>query len=280
MAEPLRVIIADDNYLVREGTRRLLEDSGEVAVLAAVGSAPELLEATRRSRPDAVLTDIRMPPAGQAARDGGQGAPAMEGIDAAHAIRQADPAIGVVILSQYADESYAFELFRNGTAGLAYLLKDRVGDLRQLLSALRAVVSGGSMVDPQVVDALVARRARLRESPLARLTPRELDVLREMAQGRGTPASPPTCRCRSPPWRSTSTRSSPSSASAANKPSTGGGGGADLPARRRPAPAGVTTAILGAAAPAVVNGSPAGVIRSSASPSTRRARRQTRCPSA
>jgi DNA-binding NarL/FixJ family response regulator len=185
MAEALRVIIADDNYLVREGTRRLLEDSGEVTVLAAVGSAPELLDAAGRTRPDAVLTDIRMPPAGRAARGGETGGPAMEGIDAAHAIRQADPAIGVVILSQYADESYAFELFKNGTDGLAYLLKDRVGDLRQLLSALRAVASGGSMVDPQVIDALVARRARLRESPLARLTPRELDVLREMAQGRG-----------------------------------------------------------------------------------------------
>jgi DNA-binding NarL/FixJ family response regulator len=184
MAEPLRVVIADDNYLVREGTRRLLEDSGEVTVLAAVGSAPELLDATSRTRPAAVLTDIRMPPAGQASR-GGQASRAMEGIDAAHAIRQADPAIGVVILSQYADESYAFELFRNGTDGLAYLLKDRVGDLRQLLSALRAVAGGGSMIDPQVIDALVARRVRLRESPLARLTPRELDVLREMAQGRG-----------------------------------------------------------------------------------------------
>ena len=109
----------------------------------------------------------------------------MEGIDAAHAIREADPSIGVVILSQYADESYAFELFKNGTAGLAYLLKDRVGDLQQLLAALREVTSGGSVIDPQVVDALVSRRARLRESPLARLTPRELDVLREMAQGRG-----------------------------------------------------------------------------------------------
>ena len=91
----------------------------------------------------------------------------------------------MVVLSQYADESYAFELFRNGTAGLAYLLKDRVGDLQQLLAALREVTNGGSVIDPQVVDALVSRRARLRESPLARLTPRELGVLREMAQGRG-----------------------------------------------------------------------------------------------
>jgi DNA-binding NarL/FixJ family response regulator len=109
----------------------------------------------------------------------------MEGIDAAHAIKEDNPEIGVVILSQYADESYAFELFRNGSAGLAYLLKDRVGDLRQLLSALREAAQGGSVIDPLVVDALVTRRARLRESPLARLTPRELDVLREMAQGRG-----------------------------------------------------------------------------------------------
>jgi DNA-binding NarL/FixJ family response regulator len=183
VGEPLRIVIADDNYLVREGTRRLLEDSGQVSVIAAVGSAAELLDAVRRSRPDAVLTDIRMPPAGQAASRGA--GPAMEGIDAAHVIRAADPGIGVVILSQYADESYAFELFRNGTAGLAYLLKDRVGDLQQLLSALRAVSDGGSVIDPAVVDALVTRRARLRESPLARLTPRELDVLREMAQGRG-----------------------------------------------------------------------------------------------
>lgn len=183
MSEPLRVVIADDNYLVREGTRRLLEDSGQVTVRAAVGTAPELLDAVRRSRPEAVLTDIRMPPAGP--RAGQPGGPAMEGIDAAHAIKTSDPGVGVVILSQYADESYAFELFRNGTAGLAYLLKDRVGDLGQLLSALREVVRGGSVIDPQVVDALVTRRARLRESPLARLTPRELDVLREMAQGRG-----------------------------------------------------------------------------------------------
>ena len=182
MAEPLRIVIADDNYLVREGTRRLLEDSGAVSVTAAVGSAPELLDAVARTGPDAVLTDIRMPPPGRAGRENG---PAMEGIDAAHTIKATHPGVGVVILSQYADESYAFELFRNGTAGLAYLLKDRVGDLHQLLSALHEVVAGGSVIDPQVVDALVSRRARLRESPLARLTPRESEVLREMARGRG-----------------------------------------------------------------------------------------------
>jgi DNA-binding NarL/FixJ family response regulator len=178
MPDPLRVVIADDNYLVREGTRRLLEESGAVSVAAAVGSAPDLLDAVARTAPDAVLTDIRMPAPGMTG-------PSMEGIDAAHALRSRSPSVGVVVLSQYADEAYAFELFRNGTAGLAYLLKDRIGDLAQLLAALRAVIAGGSVIDPQVVDALVARRARLRESPLARMTPRELDVLREMAQGHG-----------------------------------------------------------------------------------------------
>jgi DNA-binding NarL/FixJ family response regulator len=181
--QPLRVIIADDNYLVREGTRRLLEDSRQVRILAAVGSAPDLLDAVDRTRPQVVLTDIRMPTgATAAARDAG---PAMEGIDAAHTIKAKHPEIGVVILSQYADESYAFELFRDGTAGLAYLLKDRVGDLQRLLTTLLEVSAGGSVIDPEVVEALVARRARLRDSPLARLSPRELDVLQEMAQGQG-----------------------------------------------------------------------------------------------
>lgn len=185
MAEPLRIVMADDNYLVREGARRLLEDTGEVVVQAAVGSAPELLDAVRRMRPHAVLTDIRMPASGSDPFLGSGTERAMEGIDAAHAIKAEHPDTGVAILSQYADESYAFELFRDGTAGLAYLLKDRIGDIHRLLSALREVASGGSVVDPLVVELLVARRVRLRESPLARLTARELDVLREMAQGRG-----------------------------------------------------------------------------------------------
>jgi DNA-binding NarL/FixJ family response regulator len=181
MPEPLRIVMADDNYLVREGARRLLEDSGHVVVAAAVGSAPELLDAVERLRPAAVLTDIRMP----ASQRGPEAQPSMEGIDAAHAIRTAHPQIGVVVLSQYADESYAFELFRDGTAGLAYLLKDRIGEVGRLLEALREVSDGGSLIDPQVVEALVRGRARVRASALRDLTPRELDVLREMAQGRG-----------------------------------------------------------------------------------------------
>ena len=173
--------MADDNYLVREGARRLLEDSGDVVVAAAVGSAPELLDAVERLRPAAVLTDIRMP----SGQSGPEGRPSMEGIDAAHAIRSAYPRTGVVVLSQYADESYAFELFRDGTAGLAYLLKDRIGEVGRLLEALREVNAGGSLIDPQVVEALVRGRARVRASALRDLTPRELDVLGEMAQGRG-----------------------------------------------------------------------------------------------
>ncbi|MDQ0379709.1 response regulator transcription factor [Amycolatopsis thermophila] len=173
MPERLRIVLAEDNYLVREGTRRLLEDSGEVEVLAAVGDAAELRDAVRRLRPDAVLTDIRMPPGHH-----------MEGIEAAHAIQTEHPGVGVAVLSQHTDESYAFALLRNGTAGLAYLLKDRLGDLEDLIRALRAVARGDSVIDPQVVEALVARRTRTVTSPLTTLTPRELDVLREMAQGK------------------------------------------------------------------------------------------------
>jgi DNA-binding NarL/FixJ family response regulator len=174
MAEPeaLRVVLAEDSYLVREGLRRLLEDTGEVVVVAAVGDADELLDAVRRLAPDAVLTDIRMPP-----HHG------REGIDAALRIRAEHPGTGVVVLSQHADESYALALFADGSAGLGYLLKDRVGDLDDLVHALRTVRAGGSVVDPVIVDTLVRRRAGP-SGRLAALSPRELDVLREMARGR------------------------------------------------------------------------------------------------
>jgi DNA-binding NarL/FixJ family response regulator len=109
----------------------------------------------------------------------------MEGIEAAHRIRDEHPDVGVVVLSQHADQPYAFELLKNGTAGLAYVLKDRVGEVEELLHALDEVVAGRSVLEPQVVEALVASRARIADSPVSRLTPRELDVLREMAQGKG-----------------------------------------------------------------------------------------------
>ncbi|HXU97277.1 MAG TPA: response regulator transcription factor [Jiangellaceae bacterium] len=173
MADQLRVVLAEDNYLVREGTRRLLEDSGEIDVVAAVGNAEELRDAVRRFAPQAVLTDIRMPPGHH-----------MEGIEAAHAIRRDHPGTGVVVLSQHTDEVYAFALLRDGTGGLAYLLKDRLGDVEDLIRALREVARGGSVIDPVVVEGLVGRRTRAARSPLAALTTRELDVLREMAQGK------------------------------------------------------------------------------------------------
>lgn len=173
MPDVLRVVLAEDNYLVREGTRRLLTDTGEVDVVAAVGDANELLDAVRRLQPDAVVTDIRMPPEHH-----------MDGIRAAHAIRAEHPDVGVVVLSQHADEAYAFELLKEGTARLAYLLKDRIDDTEDLLRALREVRAGRSVIDPIVVESLVARRERALNSPLNDLTPRESEVLRAMAEGR------------------------------------------------------------------------------------------------
>lgn len=173
----MRVVIAEDHYLVREGTRRLLESSGDVEVVAAVEDAPSLIDAVARLGPDAVITDIRMPPGHQT-----------EGIEAAHEIRADNPEVGVVVLSQYVNSLYAFELFRNGTSGLAYLLKDRVGDLDELLRALGAVTSGGSVIDPQVVEGLLARRQQLAGTLLDTLTDRETEVLAEMAQGKSNAA--------------------------------------------------------------------------------------------
>ncbi|HEY8840609.1 MAG TPA: response regulator transcription factor [Candidatus Dormibacteraeota bacterium] len=173
MSERLRVVIAEDNYLVREGTRRLLEDSGEIEVLASVSNAEELLRAVDDLRPDAVLTDIRMPPGHR-----------VEGIEAAHAIRKKHPSIGVVVLSQHSDAAYAVQLLKDGTEGLAYLLKTRVGELDELLHALREVAAGRSVVDSGVVERLVDFRSRQVESPLRLLSEREIEVLREMAEGK------------------------------------------------------------------------------------------------
>jgi DNA-binding NarL/FixJ family response regulator len=169
----LAVVIAEDNFLVREGTRRLLEDSGEVEVLAGVSTGVELLDAVERLQPSVVLTDIRMPPTHH-----------VEGIDAAHTIRSRFPEIGVVVLSQYSDAAYALQLFRDGTDGLGYLLKSSVGELDELLHALREVSLGRSVVDARVVERLVDFRSRQSRSSLQALTPRELEVLREMAEGK------------------------------------------------------------------------------------------------
>lgn len=173
----MRVVIADDHYLVREGTRQLLESSGEVDVVAAVEDGEQLKMAVDRLLPDAVVVDIRMPPGHQ-----------MEGIEAAHSIRLDHPGVGIVVLSQHANSMYAFELFKDGTGGLAYLLKDRVGDLDELLRALREVTSGGSVIDPLVVDGLLKRQRSTTGRLIDTLTPREHEVLGAMAEGHSNAA--------------------------------------------------------------------------------------------
>lgn len=172
MTQRLRVVIADDHYLLREGTRNLLETSGLIEVLATVGDAEELHDVVENLQPDAAIVDIRMPPDHET-----------EGITAARAIRAEHPDIGVVVLSQYANALYAFELFRDGTEGLAYLLKDKVGDVDELLRALMAVTSGGSVIDPTVVESLLSRKATMARGSLGELTEREVEVLAHMAQG-------------------------------------------------------------------------------------------------
>jgi DNA-binding NarL/FixJ family response regulator len=173
MSDRIRVILAEDHYLVREGTRQLLELGGRIDVCAAVGTADELLDEVRRDPPDVVVTDIRMPPTH-----------GMEGIEAAIQIRAEHPATGVVVLSNHADETYAVALFAQGTAGLAYLLKERVGDLEELTRAITETQAGRSVVDPVVVEALVRRRTLQDRQGLSELTPRELEVLGHMAAGR------------------------------------------------------------------------------------------------
>jgi DNA-binding NarL/FixJ family response regulator len=171
-AVPIRVIFAEDNYLVREGTAALLEAEEAVELVAAVSGLEELLAAVEEHRPDAVLTDIRMPPTNTT-----------EGIQAARRIRAEHPEIGVVVLSQFADEAYAFDLLKDGATGLGYLLKERVADVEEVVRALTEVTRGGSVLDPKVVEALVAAKDRMAHSPLADLTEREREVLSHMAQG-------------------------------------------------------------------------------------------------
>jgi DNA-binding NarL/FixJ family response regulator len=173
----IRVVLADDHYLVREGVRQLLETDPEIEIVAACGDLESLLAAVDAEQPDVVLTDIRMPPAHLD-----------EGIQAAVRLRETHPEIGVVVLSQFAEPGYALALLEDGTARRGYLLKERVDDLGQLVGAIREVAAGGSVIDSKVVESLVARRTRAEPSPLNDLTARERDVLREMAEGKNNAA--------------------------------------------------------------------------------------------
>lgn len=166
------MILGEDDFIAREGISRLLESLDGFELAAACGDLTSLEEAVEREQPDAVLTDIRMPPTGTD-----------EGIRAAREIRAAHPATGVVVLSQYADEAYVYDLLKDGAAGLGYLLKERVADLDEVIRALQEVSRGGSVLDPKVVESLVAAKDRLAHSPLAQLTDREREVLSLMAQG-------------------------------------------------------------------------------------------------
>ncbi|HEX4979453.1 MAG TPA: response regulator transcription factor [Acidimicrobiales bacterium] len=169
----IRVVLAEDNALLREGVARLLEAAPEIELAATCGDYDSLLAAIADTEPDVVLTDIRMPPTHTD-----------EGIRAAAALRAERPTTGVVVLSQYADPAYALALLDGGSQSRAYLLKERVADVSELLRAIREVAAGGSVIDPKVVEALVEARTRAARSPLGRLTPREREILGEMAQGR------------------------------------------------------------------------------------------------
>ncbi len=168
----LRVVFADDNYLVREGIAGLLTEIPEIDLLESVGDPTALYTAVASHRPDAVLTDIRMPPTFTT-----------EGIEAAKRIRAEFPEIGVVVLSQYVEEDYAFDLLADGVAGLGYLLKERVSQLDDLIRALHDVARGGSALDPKVVEGLMARKSKEANSLLRGITERELEVLESMATG-------------------------------------------------------------------------------------------------
>jgi len=170
---PIRVVLADDHYLVREGLRRLLETRPELEVAAVCADRDALLAAVEEHAPDVVVTDVRMPPGG-----------ADEGIQVAERLRQTAPDVGVVVLSQFSEPRYALALLAEGTARRGYLLKERVEDVDQVVGAIRTVAEGGSVVDPKVVEALVGAKARTEASPLRELTARERDVLREMAEGK------------------------------------------------------------------------------------------------
>src|SRR3954453_11724974 len=174
---PLRVLLGEDSLIVREGIHRLLAADPEVEVVGAVADEPSLRRMCDEANPDVVLTDIRMPPTNTD-----------EGIRFAAGLRENHPEIGVVILSQFSDPTYALALLERGSDGRAYLLKERVHNRAELMGAIRAVADGGSMIDPKIVETLVTARSRAERSPLNELTTREREVLAEIAHGKSNTA--------------------------------------------------------------------------------------------
>jgi DNA-binding NarL/FixJ family response regulator len=176
-AKPLRVVLAEDSFLVREGVTTLLEMEPSIDLVGTCGDRDALLDLVDREQPDVVVTDIRMPP------DESQ-----EGIEVADQLRRTHPSIGVVILSQYTEPRYALMLLESGSDGRAYLLKDRLNNRRALTEAIEAVAGGGSVIDPRVVDVLVSAQTQAESSPLADLTTREREILAEIATGKSNAA--------------------------------------------------------------------------------------------
>ena len=173
----IRVLIADDTFLVREAVTRLLEEAPDIEPIGAVADSATLAAAIEEREPDVVVTDIRMPPSGEE-----------EGIRGAAALRDSHPEVGVVILSQYAEPGYVLQLLDGGSERRAYLLKERVSHRGQLHEAIRAVHTGESYIDPKIVEVLVEARTRMETSPLRQLTPRELETLEQIAQGKSNEA--------------------------------------------------------------------------------------------
>ena len=173
----VRIALAEDSFIVREGIEQVLRGDAGIEIAVSCADMPSLLAAVDADPPDVVLTDIRMPPEGDDA-----------GIRIAARLRETHPALGVVVLSQYSEPGYVLRLLGEGSEGRAYLLKERIAERDQLTRAIHAVAGGGSVIDPKIVEVLVRAQARSKDSPLGEMTPRELDVLSGLAEGKSNAA--------------------------------------------------------------------------------------------
>ena len=176
-AKPIRVVAADDSYLIRESLTVTLASEPEIELIGVCSNGKELEACVAAEQPEVVILDIRMPPSG-----------ADEGVRVANRLRETNPEIGVLVLSQYAEAAYALALLESGSARRAYLLKERIRDKAELVRAVTTLARGGSVIDSQIVDVLIEARARVARSPLAELTPRERQLLGEIAEGKSNAA--------------------------------------------------------------------------------------------